>query len=274
MLNFKRYLTLTESVGMGGVKYERKVTAVLDRLEKEFPNFKRMATAGGDFSAAGSGDATFSINGDVINAEIKMDSKAQMGGTSIGYERDDDETSGVFPYRKIDKFDFGKIREEDIELFSDALTPIIEHLDNLIDYFKNLGDPFYDDVDGFPIKVKVKDWEQARERGWIRPTNKKISYDAQWIRHHYQKKNVSYIQIGGLGLFHTGRDILSLGVPMLDGNINIEMRPGAAGSGGKSYKNVGFRVQGRLKFKGTKSPISLDDYESTIAGFSRLLKKR
>lgn len=271
---FKEYLN--ETVGMGGVNYEKKVEAVMKRLEKEYPNFKRIESAGGAFSSAGSGDASFVINGRTINMEIKMDGNAQMGGTSISYERDADGFVGSFPDRLVDRFDFSKIKEEDVEMFSNALIPVVKYLDQLLDHFSSLGNPFYDKEDGlgFPLKVMNKDWENAKKAGLIIPTNKKIRYNAQWIRQHYQKKNVDYIQIGGMGLFHTGNDVLGLGVPMLEGDIDIEMRPGPAGSGGKPFRTVGYRVQGRLKLAGKKSNISLDDYESTIRGFSNLLEEK
>jgi hypothetical protein len=268
---FKEYIT--ETVGMGGVNYEKKVEAVMDRLAKEYPNFKRIESAGGAFSSAGSGDASFTINGRTINMEIKMDGNAQMGGTSINYERDADGFVGSFPDRLVDRFDFTKIKEEDVEMFSNALIPVVKYLDKLLDHFSSLGDPFYDTEEGlgFPLKVKNKDWEAAKKAGLIIPTNKKIRYNAQWIRQHYQKKNVDYIQIGGMGLFHTGNDVLGLGVPMLEGDIDIEMRPGPAGSGGKPYRSVGYRVQGRLKLAGAKSSISLDNYESAVNGLSKAL---
>lgn len=273
MKNFKQFIA--ETVGMGGIKYEKEVEAVMKRMEKEYPNFKRVESAGGAFSSAGSGDASFTIDGRLINMEVKMDGNAQMGGTSISYERDMDGFVGSFPDRLVDRFDFSKVKEEDIEMFSNALIPIVKFLDQLLDHFSSLNDPFYDTDDGlgFPLKVKNKDWEAAKKMGLIIPTNKKIRYDAQWIRQHYQKKNVDYIQIGGMGLFHTGNDILGLGVPMLEGDIDIEMRPGPAGSGGKPYRTVGYRVQGRLKLAGKKSTVSLDDYGSAIRGFGKLLKK-
>lgn len=273
MLNFKRYLT--ETVGMGGVNYEKKVEAVMRKMEEVFPNFKREESAGGAFSSAGSGDASFTIDGRLINMEVKMDANAQMGGTSISYERDMDGFVGSFPDRLVDRFDFSKIEEQDIEMFSNALVPVVKYLDQLLDHFSSLGDPFYDKDEGlgFPLKVRNKDWEYAKKIGLIIPTNKKIRYNAQWIRQHYQAKNVSYIQIGGMGMFHTGMDVLGLGVPMLEGDIDIEMRPGPAGSGGKPYRTVGYRVQGRLKLAGSKSPISLDDYESAVKGFAKVLKR-
>ena len=267
---FKQHIN--ETVGMGGVNYEKKVEAVMDRLSKENSNFKRIASAGGAFSSAGAGDASFTVNGKTINMEIKMDGNAQMGGTSISYERDADGFVGQFPDRLVDRFDFSKIKEEDIEMFSNALIPVVKYLDQLLDHFSSFNDPFYDDLEGFPLKVKNKDWEGAKKAGLIIPTNKVIKYNAQWIREHYQKKGVDYIQIGGMGLFHTGKDVLGLGVPILDGDINIEMRPGPAGSGGKPFRSVGYRVQGRLKLKGTKSPVSFDNYESIKRAFGNQLK--
>ena len=266
---------ITETVGAGGVAYEKKVEVVVDRLQREFSNFKKRETAGGAFSSAGSGDMTFEVDGKVFNMEIKMDGNAQMGGTSINFDRDEDEEPDVFPNRLIDRFVFDKIKEEDRELFMKALKPKMKYMDAFIDHLKSLPDPIYQNITGFPISILVKDWNQLVKDGYLVPLNGKISFDAKFIRDHYQKKNVDYIQIGGIGLLHTGKDPMRLGVPMLDGAINIEMRLGAAGSGGKAYKSANYRVQGRLDLKsgGIKSSITLDNYESAVKGFAKYLKK-
>lgn len=263
---------IEESVGKGGVAYEKKVEKVIDQLEKKFSGFRKLETAGGAFSNVGSGDMSFQINGRQVNMEIKMNAKAQMGGTSVGYEREDllsDPEIG-----KMDKFDWEKINPDDVPIFYEALKPIMRWLDALIDHFANLPDPFYKDVTGFPLNVKTKDWERAVELGYVIPSNKKLRFDSRWIREHYTKKNVHYIQIGGIGLLHTGVDVLGLGVPMLEGQIDIEMRPGAGGSRNTGIRPVGYRLQGRLKLEssGKKSPVSLDDYNSAVAGFKKILK--
>ena len=50
MKNFTEFLEyVTETVGSGGIAYEKKVRVVVDKIEKNFSNFKRMASKGGDF---------------------------------------------------------------------------------------------------------------------------------------------------------------------------------------------------------------------------------
>ena len=277
MKNFTEFLEyeyVTETVGSGGIAYEKKVRVVVDKIEKNFSNFKRMASKGGDFSSAGSGDMTFDVGGKIINMEIKMNAKAQMGGTSINYERDEDEVFGAFPNRRIDRFEMERIEEDDREIFQKALIPMMKHMDAFIDYVKNLPDPMYKNVEGFPIKIKISDWKKLVADGLLVPLYKKIKFGAKFIRDHYQKKNVDYIQIGGIGLLHTGKDTLKLGVPMIDGEINIEMRLGAAGSGGKPTKSANYRLQGRLLTATKKSNINLDDYDSAVKGLSKYLKQR
>ena len=271
MKDFKEFIA--ETVGAGGVAYERKVEAVVDRLGKDFPNFIKMPSKGGAFSNRGEGDMTFKINGKIINMEIKMNAMAQMGGTSIAFDRDADEDFDVFPNRAVDRLVFDKIREDDREIFQAALEPIMKHMEAYIDHIKTIEDPSFDTI-GFPLSVSVKNWAKMRDMGAMKPLNKKIRLDAEFIRDHYQKKDVDYIQIGKLGLLHTGTDPLNLGVPMIAGEINVEMRLGAAGSGGKSYKSANYRVQGRLDLKtsGAKSNITLDNYESAVKGFGKYLK--
>jgi hypothetical protein len=56
-----------------------------------------------------------------------------------------------------------------------------------------------------------------------------------------------------------------LPIPQLDGEIDIELRPGRSGTktrrDGTFVVGAGIRVQGRLKFNGS-SPYTLDDPES------------
>ena len=273
MKDFKEFIA--ETVGAGGVAYEKKVEAVVDRLEKDFSNFKKIPTIGGAYSSAGSGDMTFEVDGKIFNMEIKMDGNAQMGGTSINFERDEDEEYGAFPNRMIDRIVLDKIGEDDQEIFQKALMPMMKHMDNFIDYLKDLPDPMYQNITGFPIKVKVSDWSDIVKKGILAPLNKKIRFSAKFIRDHYQHKKVDYIQIGGLGLLHTGKDPMNLGVPMIDGEIEVEMRLGAAGSGGKPTRSANYRIQGRLDLStsGAKSNITLDNYESAVKGFGKYLKK-
>ena len=63
---------------------------------------------------------------------------------------------------------------------------------------------------------------------------------------------------------------------MIDGEIEIEMRLGAAGSGGKPTRSANYRIQGRLDLKtsGAKSNITLDNYESAVKGFGKYLKPK
>jgi len=134
--------------------------------------------------------------------------------------------------------------------------PLESHLSNLLSAIE---------AKKIPATVEVGKWVAAKKNGLLKPLNVKIKRSTQFIINHYKKKGVNYIQIGGAGLFYLADNPANLPVPRLDGEINIELRPGRSGSkmrkDGTKVAGVGLRVQGRLQFDGT-SPYTLDDPES------------
>jgi hypothetical protein len=254
MENWRGYLdedNLAET-GAGGYEYEEMVIAAL-RQAGVVGNI----TSGAGASAAAA-DADIKIGGKVYNIEVKMDGKAQMGGTSLRYfpegvESDDPQQPG-----KIQKFVIvSKTVEDDtVTMMEEALTPLEEALNEFLEAIGAVK---------MPATVLKDRWEAAVKAGLLKPLNVKIKRTTKFIINHYAKKGVDYIQIGGAGLFYLGSNPANLPVPQLDGEINIELRPGRSGS--KKRRDgtlvVGglIRVQGRLQFKG-QSPYTLDDPES------------
>lgn len=51
-----------------------------------------------------------------------------------------------------------------------------------------------------------------------------ISVDSAAISNYYKAKGSSYIQIEGKGLYHTGNDILELGVPFFEISAQLRVR--------------------------------------------------
>jgi len=108
--------------------------------------------------------------------------------------------------------------------------------------------------------------EKLKADGLQKAVASNISAKSSFIIKHYNKKQVYYIQVGGAGLFYMGKNPLNLPVPELQGDINIELRVGYGGSGGKPTVSAGIRLQGRLRTENV-SNFTLDDPGSIQALF-------
>lgn len=257
-------------MGSKALAYEEKVRNVCERLSENFQNLKVLEDVGGGFSSVGSGDLTLKLNGQKYYIEIKMDKKAQMGGTSVRYDSSLPEE---------ERFKFVKPAGIDVDMldvYNSVLKTKINAIETLISQLRT-SEPMdlHAGIQGFPMVVGKEAWKRATDQGFIKPINAFIEENASFIRNHYLAKNVDYIQIGGCGLFHTGRNPLHLPVPMLNGTIRVELRAGASGSKPSKYglvRGVGLRVQGRLQFNMMEMDHTLDDYESAVKTLSHHLK--
>ena len=272
----------------GGEKYEADVMRVLAKIEKNYPTIFRIdrSVMGGGSNSHGSGDLMMIVNGVRIPIEIKMNRVAQMGGTSVRYERS--EGKGYYD-DPMDAFVFvdTNMSEEDKRIYLDAIaiSKKLPALDAWMDHINKFEKTFHtksgktitvNDISFVgksdePSKITKEAWDSAVQWGLLKAVNSSVSRDAEFICAHYQKKNppVDYIQIGGAGLFHTGKNPLGIeDIPKLQGDINVEMRIGPSGTKmdktlGVETKPYSLRLQGRLKFK-AKSNHSLDNYENAI----------
>jgi len=251
--NFMKEQSQIEETGAGGYQYEEYVINAL-KTAGAVGNI----TSGAGASAAAA-DADIRVNGKVYNIEVKMDGKAQMGGTSLRYfpqgVPSDDPSA---PEGKLQKFVIvsNSVEPDTVTMMEEALTPLEQDLNN---FLEAIG------ATKMPATVEKDLWAAAVAEGLLRPLNVKLKRTTKFIINHYAKKGVDYIQIGGAGLFYLANNPANLPVPQLDGEINIELRPGRSGS--KKRKDgtvvVGglIRVQGRLQFRG-QSPYTLDDPQS------------
>jgi hypothetical protein len=235
---------IEESSNQRGFEYEDEVIAVLN---SEGVSGDIKSGAGASAAAA---DADIKINDQIYKIEVKLDKGAQMGGTSLRYYPERTEDGKYFSI--VSK----SVEEDTIEMMEESLTPIIPDLDVFLEF---VG------VSKLPATIERDKWAEAVSLGLLKPLNVKIERTTRFITNHYKKKGIDYIQIGGAGLFHLAENPANLPVPKLEGNINIELRPGRSGSktrkDGTKVVGAGIRVQGRLKFKGT-SPYTLDDPKS------------
>ena len=241
-----------KETGAGGYEYEEAVIAALTQA-----GAVGNITSGAGASAAAA-DADIKINGKVYNIEVKMDGNAQMGGTSLRYFPEGVPSDDPQQPDKVTKFVIvsKSVEDDTVTMMEEALTPLEDDLNN---FLKALG------AEKLPATVLKDRWVEAVQTGLLKPLNVKIKRTTKFIINHYAKKGVDYIQIGGSGLFYLANNPANLPIPQLDGEINIELRPGRSGSkkrkDGVAVVGGGIRVQGRLKFKG-QSPYTLDDPES------------
>ena len=226
------------SCNVEGFDYENKVISAIRQA-----GCAGKITEGAGASSIGA-DADIVIGDENYLIEVKKDSGAQMGGTSIRY------IDGTFEIAS-DSFE-----QDTFEMIAEALESRREHLDRLLNF---IG------AKQFPVNCTKEVWETAKVAGLLKPINAKIRKSTDFIINHYRKKGINYIQIGGAGLFYLDENPANLPIPKLDGDIDIELRAGRSGSKENAHgiRVVGglLRAQGRLKFRGS-SDYTLDDPDS------------
>jgi len=119
-------------------------------------------------------------------------------------------------------------------------------LDDLILY-RGLNLPFYEG------KKTIEDWNVVKS---IFAKDIYIPADNDAISRYYKRIGTYYIQLEGKGLYHTGEDILSLGVPYFSCPISLRVR-----STKHKKKGIPTDVTGALQYNKREliaSPYSLD----------------
>jgi hypothetical protein len=226
-----------------GFEYEQKVIRCL--IEQKI-NGNITSGAG---SSAAKADADMKIGNKLHKLEIKMNMKAQMGGTSISYQPDNEAEKRFFVVSDT-------LEKELISKIEDAVIPMENDLKV---FLEAIG------ATKFPASVDKLKWKKAKNDGLLKPLNAKVKATTQFIHSLYEKKGVFYIQIGGAGLFYLSSNPANLPIPQFQGEIDIEIRPGRSGSkinsDGISLASGGLRIQGRLKFN-CKSNYTLDNCQS------------
>ena len=222
------------SINEQGFAYE---TTVIDALRAA--GIAGEIKEGAGASATGA-DADFVVDGKTYLLEIKKDSDAQMGGTSVRYNNGEFEIVSD----AVDK--------STAALIISALQPKEQPIENLLAAIGGSK---------FPTTCEKYTWTKAKEKGLLKPINSKVKRNTSFIINHYKDKGIHYMQIGGAGLFYLDQNPANLPIPKLDGEIEIELRAGRSGSSlnaaGQRRVSGLLRAQARLKFKGS-SPISLD----------------
>lgn len=234
------------SINQAGFDYEQ---SVVDTLIAEGVGGNISGSAG---CSAFDADADFKLDGRLYNVEVKLNRTAQMGGSSVSFR------DGTFSL-------VGDLDSDTEALLLGAVESKRDEVEALLDFLTQ--------EEGVPRRLAMtcsKDkWTAAQKAGLL--VNTQIPLSTEFICNHYAKKNVSYIQIGGSGLFFLKENPAGLPVPKLEGNIMVEIRTGRSGSkkrkDGTKVVNGGLRVQGRLKTK-CVSAFSLDNPEHVRRLFS------
>jgi hypothetical protein len=221
---------------IGGFLYEEKIFNIMNSIGLIPKDFK--STAG---SSAIDPDIVVDIGGKKVNIEIKQNIKAQSGGTSIKYSKG----KKLMLVKEL-----SCLTNEDV---NDKLNNHIKNLDRLLDFFEKEKISF--------TSTKAK-WTNAVKKGIIKSATTRIESSTDFIEDHYASKNVNYIHFGNHGLFYMKKDIMNLGVPRLNGNVVLEVRPARNGSSlnrhGIRVCIGSLRVQARIK-NVQKSHVSLED---------------
>ena len=79
------------------------------------------------------------------------------------------------------------------------------------------------------------------------------------IANYYRLKGVGYIQIEGVGLFHTGIDLLELGVPFFECDVKLRIR-----STKHMKKGISTDITAALQFNRKTLPKTPFNFETTI----------
>jgi len=205
-----------------------------------------------------------------VGVEVKLDNKAQLGGTSVNY----DMTSHEF---SLSKKAAKEVDPDTAEMILSAAETTRKKLDDFLNFLRE-QEPlaYHNNIDGLPVTAAKDAFEDARKKGFLVPLNKRIRHTMSFVYDHYEHKKCYYMQIGGMGLFYLKKNPLNLPIPQLTGSIDVEMRFGRAGSRmNKEYgiKVAGgnYRIQGRLRVAsnsiGRRSPYSLDNKKDVATLF-------
>lgn len=258
-------LFANEGVNAGGIEYEKKVLAALSAANVAGLDFKADTSAG--FSSHGEGDIEASYNGNKFNIEVKASINDQMGGGSVAFDG-----NSWRPSAKLE----AATEPDDLALILKAAETAEPALQAYLEELKT-KEPrdFHARNTGIPFVAEYNAREALKASGHHKALNQIVTLDQRYIAGLYNKKNVFYIQVGGAGLFHLGSDPLGLGVPAFQGNVNVEMRIGFAGTkvaipgrDDTTARRAEYRCIARMKTK-SKSPYTLDDPASIQKLFSQ-----
>lgn len=223
-----------------GFQYEKNLFNLLRENNFISECFSENDIAGSDNKSP---DLIINLNGKDINTEVKLNSSAQGGGTSVRYQNGD--------FSLVKKV-VGVNEENIYHLLKSKKNDIANMLD-------------FHNATSIPFTTTKNLWNKSVEKGLLSKINCSIECDSSFIENHYVNKEVFYIHIGGKGLYYMYEDIANLGVPRLKCKSRLEIRLTRNGSKinskGVRVCNSTLRIQSRI-LKIEKSPYSLENIDS------------
>lgn len=237
------------TVNTKGFEYEQ---VVIDALASA--GYVGNITEGAGASAADA-DADFRLHGNTHLVEIKLDSKAQMGGSSVKY------VAGEFTL----------VKPSEPALDAALISAVRSKEEQLVRLLERISELEGKKIDKYSMQCSKEHWSLLQKEGFL--VNVKIDAGIDYIIKHYNSKGVNYIQFGDAGLYYLKNNPAELDIPKLSGSVKLEVRTARGGS--KVHKNGerritgAIRVQARLKLdRGSKSRYTLDNPESVRDLFS------
>jgi hypothetical protein len=249
------------AANLGGLEYERSVASTVRHAISNFSD--QITTPKLDCGSAGF--CRFSIDLELIvgkhpfNIEIKQNTKAQMGGTSVRYQN-----------QKAEIVDVDRIDLVARELIIKSVQSKGPEINDYLEYIgKQKPIAFNRQViekRTIPFICTRNAWDAAKSKGLLKKLNAYFDFDnVDAITRGYNKKGVYYIQIGGAGLFYMNKNPLKLPIPEFEGTCQIRARL-ARGStlerNGYEVVYGQYRAIANLLTK-VSSPYSLDNPDQT-----------
>ena len=238
-MNLKNHLPLEEVIMNKGLKYEKRL----------FQEYKDLNLVPHDFKPAGSSnqghDLELILCGHTLGIELKLNKKAQMGGTS--FKINDDSITPKKPFFGQEKVILDIINKK-------------EDYENFLNFFNKEKVPFV---------TELELWNEAKNLGLLANCNINTHFVGfDFIKEHYQAKNTGYIQIGGLGLFSLNH-INPLNAPQFDADLELQTRFIRGSSKYIKSKpekvcSVSLRVQARITKTFISSLLDLEKPETII----------
>ena len=250
--------------GVEGARYEREVKKVLRSLTAKTD--VKVTPDGTSAFNNSAGDLQIKFHNMKIDIEVKMSSRAQMGGSAINYM----DGMFYFPPSANETLD-----AEAKDLIMQRWDQLEGPLEKFLHFLRKQEPKGYHEQKamGLPLRCSIEAWKEAQTKGYLRPLNLNVSYSASFIHKYYATKKIDYMQIGKAGLFYLQKNPLNLPIPQLDGNIDIELRlarGGPAWNKEYSIETVGANVRAQARLKTTnKSPYSLDNPDNVLALFNK-----
>jgi ribA/ribD-fused uncharacterized protein len=198
----------------GGEEYENLVYTVIQTAA--LPNVELKPKS--NTSSSRGVDLPIVYLGEPLSVEVKMDG-AQMSGTSLRYSRETHE------------FQMVKEGVEDADVLVEAAKSQVEALDAYIDALKaEYPTEFHATATGFPLRATTEAREHLKQMGLQRLVEKRFRHPVDFLKRFHISKGIHYIQIQNKGFFHLGQNPFNFPVPELDGEFQIELRIGYAGT--------------------------------------------